>query len=156
MIFYMIVIVTDFKVYTQPSRWLTWLFDIGFCNQMIFYMIVIATDLLDSLILDLQSNDLLYDCNSHWLWGRHLTKPLTQYPIPHSPLRSDFCPHRARKLTFTPPSPINDYIICARTIILLYLTLSYFIDELRLGENFIPPWCQITPFTKNLLPEAQL
>ena len=23
----------------------------------------------------------------------------TQYPIPHSPLRSDFCPHRAIKLT---------------------------------------------------------
>ena len=25
----------------------------------------------------LQSNDLLYNCNSHWLWGRHSAKPLT-------------------------------------------------------------------------------
>ena len=40
----------------------------------------------------------------------------TQYPIPHSPLRSDFCPHRAIKLTHNVLMPKHPSICCWRHI----------------------------------------
>ena len=37
----------------------------------------------------LQLNDLLYDCNSNWLWGRHSAKPLTYLTLGYWVLQSN-------------------------------------------------------------------